>query len=96
MVQELKEKLKAADKKITELEKYRETVQKRNIGSSVYVVSLINCVFFALFVVSQERKETRKTKATRETNHQRRHANIDILLYVYCVVVITCLVKNIV
>ena len=87
MVQELKEKLKAADKKITELEKYRETVQKRNIGSSV---------LFALYVVSQERKETRKTKATRETNHQRRHANIDILLYVYCVVVITCLVKNIV
>ena len=56
MVQELKEKLKAADKKITELEKYRETVQKRNIGSSVYVVSLINCVFFC-FVCSFSRKE---------------------------------------
>ena len=62
MVQELKEKLKAADKKITELEKYRETVQKRNIGSSV---------LFALYVVSQERKETRKTKTTRQTNHRR-------------------------
>ena len=64
MAQELK-KLKAADKKITELEKIEKQHKKViTLGSSIYVVSLINCVFFCL-VASQERRET--TKTTRET-----------------------------
>ena len=64
MAQELK-KLKAADKKITELEKIEKQYKKViTLGSSIYIASLINCVFFCL-VASQEWRET--TKTTRET-----------------------------